>query len=56
MINYSFHILEREYQQMALFKDIFPNSNSTDVSRDHWADQKDTTDETYDMKIKKLQF
>lgn len=48
MINYSFHILEREYQQMALFKDIFPNSNSTDVSRDHWADQKDTHDPSYE--------
>lgn len=48
MINYSFHILEREYQQMALFKDIFPNSNSTDVSRDHWADQKDTHDPRYE--------
>ena len=48
MINYSFHILEREHQQMSLFKDIFPNSNSTDVSRDHWADQKDTRDKNYE--------
>lgn len=53
MINYSFHIIERDYQKMALFKDIFPNSNSTDVSRDHWAEQKDTRDETYE-KIRDL--
>lgn len=53
MINYSFHILEREYQKMALFKDIFPNSNSTDVSRDHWAEQKDTRDSKYE-KIRDL--
>lgn len=52
MINYSFHVLEREYQQMALFKDIFPNSNSTDVSRDHWADQNNTHDDKYE-KIRK---
>lgn len=53
MINYSFHILERDYQKMALFKDIFPNSNSTDVSRDHWAEQKNTRDDTYE-KIRNL--
>ena len=53
MINYSFHILEREHKKMALFKDIFPNSRSTDISRDHWAEQNNTRDETYE-KIRDL--
>lgn len=48
MINYSFHLLERNYQTMALPKVIFPNSKNTDVSRDHWAEQKDTRDNTYE--------
>ena len=35
---------------MALLgKDIFPNSDTTDVSRDHWAEQKDTRDEKYEI-------
>ena len=49
MINYSFHILEREHKKMGLFDDIFPNSRSTDISRDHWAEQKDTRDEKYEI-------
>ena len=48
MINYTFHILERERQTQGLFTKIFPNSKNTDVSRDHWADQNDTHDVEYE--------
>ena len=54
MINYSFHVIERDHKKMALLgKDIFPNSDTTDVSRDHWAEQKDTHDANYE-KIRNL--
>ena len=52
MVHYSFQIIERHHKKMALFKDIFPNSKSTDVSLDHWADQNDTRDQNYE-KIRK---
>ena len=48
MINYTFHILEREKQTQGLFTKIFPNSKNTDVSRDHWADQNNTHDMEYE--------
>ena len=48
MINYTFHILERELTNN-LFIDIFPSSDATDISRDHWADQNDTNDASYEV-------
>jgi uncharacterized protein with ParB-like and HNH nuclease domain len=48
MINYTFHMLERERQTQGLFTKIFPSSKNTDVSRDHWADQNDTHDMEYE--------
>ena len=51
MINYSFHIIERDLVSMVLMaKHIFPSNNdTTDVSRDHWADQNDTHDVNYEV-------
>ena len=47
MIFYTFHILERSLRS-DLFVDIFPTSDSTNISRDHWADQSDTRDVAYE--------
>lgn len=44
---YSFHKIEREHNRNDFV--LYDPINSTDVSRDHWADQSDTYDVAYEI-------